>query len=142
MTVYCVFVIVLSFQKMQDLLSRVVLMFFSQKMKRDHFLCLTFFWFVVSLFSLFLLWFVLENRVLFADFAALEKILVRSNSFPIFAWRKCLRQDQAQVEELTRFLNMPLDQFSWLVVANYTKKMKLVHPWVYCQCKLIGSLPQ
>ena len=92
--------------------------------------------------SLVLLWFVLEYRVLFGDFVALGKILVRSYSFPIFDWRMCLRRDQAQVEELTRLLNIPLDQFFWLVVANCTKKMKLVHPWVYCQCKLVESLPQ
>ena len=95
---------------MQDILSRVVIKFFSQKTEQDHFFSVwPFFCFIVSFFSFFSVGFVLECRVLFADFAALGKNLVRSYSFPIFAWRNCLRQDQAQIEELTRFLNMPLD---------------------------------
>ena len=80
--------------------SKVVL---SEDETRPFFLIGLFFALSLRFFSLFLLCFVLKYRVLFADFVALGKILVRSHCFPIFAWRNCLRQDQAQVEELTRF---------------------------------------
>ena len=73
----------------------------------------------------FLLRYVLRCCVLFAEFAALGNIFVRFRSFPIFAWRKYLRRDQAQVEELKGFLNMPLDLFLWLVAANYSKRCNL-----------------
>ena len=123
---------------MLDLFSRVVLKFFSQKTKRDHF----FYWafFGLSFFFLFsvVIRFGVPRPV--CGFVTLGKSFFRSHSFPKFAWRKCLRQYQAQDKELTRFLNMSPDQFSWLIVANHTKKMQFVHPWVYCQRKRVGSM--
>ena len=72
---------------MQDILSRVVPKFVSQKTKQDHFFLLAFFGLSFRFFLFFCCgWFEVVRPV--CGLFCLRKFLVRFHSFPIFAWLK------------------------------------------------------